>query len=306
MKPSLSVLIPAYNSEKTIIRCINSILSQSYKNIEIIVINDGSTDATKNILEKLNYENIKIINNESNLGISRSLNRGLDQCNSDYIARMDADDVSTFDRFTKQIDYLEKHQNIDVLGCYQLAVGGYNNGPIRTKINDDEIKSKLLVGPTMLHPTVVFRGRFIYDNKIRYDPNCYLSEDYELWTRISPIAQFSNLPEILYEYNWDSQKNWEQNNPKLMESLSFIWNREISRNGIKPTKRTLHIHMILSNRVQEIKIYDILSLFIYINRLIINNFLRGNINSKVFIFDRYNEYYLILRKFARNVIYGNS
>lgn len=308
MNPKITVLIPSYNSENSIINCINSIINQSYKNIDIIVINDGSNDNTLNKLKELNTKNIKlkIINNKENLGISRSLNLGLELCSSDYIARMDADDTSNKDRLKKQINYLENNKKVDIVGSFQLSVGGYNNGIIKTKISNDQIKSKLLVGPTMLHPTVVFRGSLIYKNNIRYDPNFYLSEDYELWSRLSPLTNFFNIPEILYEYNWDKQKNWENNNLKLIESLNLIWAREIRRFGIKPTSKTLYIHRILANRVEEIKLIEIILLFIYIHRLIINNFLLRKINNKIFIIDRYIEFYIALRKYGKGLIYGHN
>ena len=112
----ITVIIPAYNSASLIKEAIDSILQQSYRDIELIIINDGSTDNTESIIRSFKDDRIKLVNNSSNQGIVYSLNKAVALAQGQYIARMDADDVSNIDRLSIQLDYL-KSNNLDIYSC---------------------------------------------------------------------------------------------------------------------------------------------------------------------------------------------
>ena len=114
--PLVSVLMPVYNSKNYIEESINSILSQTYKNIEIILINDGCNDGTEIILKAFSksHSNIKLYN-QDNIGYCNSINNGIQYCSGEYIARMDADDIMIFNRIEKQVNYLLNHTQISIL-----------------------------------------------------------------------------------------------------------------------------------------------------------------------------------------------
>ena len=118
IKPEISVLMSVFNEQDYISESINSVLNQSYKNFELIVINDCSTDKTLEILESYTDPRIKIFTNNSNIGQTKSLNIGLEKCRGRYIARLDGDDMMVVERLRKQIDYLKDHPSITVIGCY--------------------------------------------------------------------------------------------------------------------------------------------------------------------------------------------
>ena len=124
----ISVLMPAYNAEKYIGEAIESILNQTYKDFEFIIINDGSIDRTEDII--LSYDDPRIIylKNKENSGIVASLNNGLKQAKGQYVARMDADDISLPTRFEKQLQYMESNQHIFVLGTSLILFGENSNG----------------------------------------------------------------------------------------------------------------------------------------------------------------------------------
>ena len=112
----ISVLIPCYNAEKFIQRSIDSVLSQSYSELELVIVDDGSTDSTAKIINSYQDSRIKIISLESNLGIVKALNIGLDACRGTYIARMDADDICLEDRLATQSYYLDNNAEVVAVG----------------------------------------------------------------------------------------------------------------------------------------------------------------------------------------------
>ena len=120
----VSVIIPVYNVEKYVKKAIQSIQNQTYTNLEIIVIDDGSSDDTYNIVEKLAKDDnrIKLYKNEKNLKIVKTLNRALSLANGEYIARMDGDDISAFDRIEKKVRFLEENKQFDLVGCSMKAI----------------------------------------------------------------------------------------------------------------------------------------------------------------------------------------
>ena len=108
-KPLVSVLMAVYNGEKYLLEAIESILNQTYTNFEFLIINDGSTDSTEEIILSYSDQRIRYIKNEQNLKLIASLNKGLDLAKGKYIARMDADDISLPDRLEKQVNFLERN-----------------------------------------------------------------------------------------------------------------------------------------------------------------------------------------------------
>ena len=118
--PKVSVLMPAYNSEAFVAEAIESILNQTYTDFEFIIINDGSTDKTAEIIDEYakNDSRIKFINNHKNQGLIAVLNQGLDLCTGEYVARMDSDDISMPQRFEKQVQYMDEHQEVGILGTW--------------------------------------------------------------------------------------------------------------------------------------------------------------------------------------------
>ena len=119
----ISVVLPVYNGMEYIDDCINSLIKQTYDNIEILIVNDGSTDGTKNLLEKYSKidKRIKIINNSSNIGITKSLNLAINKCKGDLIVRQDIDEISSFNRIELQIQYLNRN-NLILLGTNCLNI----------------------------------------------------------------------------------------------------------------------------------------------------------------------------------------
>lgn len=199
MSELISVILPVYNGEKYLKEAIESILNQTYKDFEFIIINDGSKDSSLEIIREYEKkdERIVVVSRE-NKGLIATLNEGMERAKGKYIARMDQDDISLPERFERQIKVM-KNNNIMVCGTYTKVIdedGKYiKDGIVPTQ--DDEIVKKLLECTNPLfHPTVMFKK---FDN-IFYNEFAHNCEDYELWLKYTEIGKIENLPEYLLKY----------------------------------------------------------------------------------------------------------
>ncbi len=199
--PTITCIMPAYNAEKYVKEAIESILNQTYNDFEFIIIDDGSKDDTPNIIEEYanKDERIVYLANEENKGISYTRNRGLATAKGKYIAIMDADDVAEYERFEKQIEYMENNEDIGVLGAAARMINEDANesNTIGRPAEDREIKLYALHSSPVINPTAMIRKTIIDENNLRYDEEYNGAEDYEFWQRMSKITKFHNLPEVL-------------------------------------------------------------------------------------------------------------
>ena len=214
--PRISVILPAYNSEKYIAEAIESILNQSYKDFELIILNDGSTDKTPEIIQKYadTDKRITFVNNTENRGLIAVLNQGLDMARGEYIARMDSDDISLPERFDKQVKYLDNNPDVGVLGTKIHGFGAIDAAgiqiPVVTAID-------MLNQNYIAHPSVMMRKSLFDKYNLRYNPDYKHCEDMELWSRMIFLTKFHNIMETLLMYritgtnistqNWDHQQN---------------------------------------------------------------------------------------------------
>lgn len=203
MNNLISVIMPAYNAELFIGEAIESILNQTFTNYEFIIINDGSNDSTEKIIKRYKDTRIKYIKNKINLGLSETLNRGIDLATGNYIARMDADDISFPDRLTKQVTFLSNNPDYGVVGCMYIVldekrkpfeIGGMD---YRT---DEEIKLALFSNNVFLHGETMFRRELLENILNPYNTKYNPCEDYKLWIILSKKTKFYILEDILYQY----------------------------------------------------------------------------------------------------------
>lgn len=199
MNPRISTILSVYNGEKYLKEALKSILDQTFKDFELIVINDGSTDQTGAVIDSFTDSRIIKIKNDRNLGLVASLNKGLEVARGEFIARMDADDISMPERFTKQVEFLEKNREVGVLGTFmrQVDVKGGFISLFQPPVAHREILIKMLTGTAIAHATVMIRKEII-DKAGGYDENFPHVEDTELWSRLIFKTKFANLPEALY------------------------------------------------------------------------------------------------------------
>ena len=197
--PKVSVIMSVYNGEKYLKEAIESILNQSFKDFEFIVVDDGSTDKTPEILE--NYakqdQRIKIITNSENIGLTKSLNKGIKVSKGEYIARMDDDDIAMPERIKKQIEFLEKNPNFGVVGCNVIIINETGNF-VKNVVLPNNLMQVLKKRNYLAHGSLVFQ-KAIIEQLGNYDEQMLYAQDYEMILRISKTFEVGFISEFLYK-----------------------------------------------------------------------------------------------------------
>lgn len=226
----ISVVMSVYNEEKSIKSTINSVLNQSYKNFEFIIVDDSSTDDTNKIISGYNDERIIIIRNTNNYGLTKSLNIGINKSIGSFIARIDAGDVCERERFQKQIDIFVKNPKIGIVGTWGQFVNKRNKKLFKYKppIYDFQIKKNISKMGVILHPSAMIR-RDLFNNYGLYNESFRTGQESELWLRLSPNTKMYNIPEILITCKYDSNSiSYQKTNEQIKNNLNIITNSEIS------------------------------------------------------------------------------
>jgi len=195
-QPLVSVVIATYNREKYIKRAIESVLNQTYKNIEVIIIDDSSADKTKNIISELNQKHTGIIyiKNKNRIGFIKSLNKGIETAKGKYIARIDDDDFwCDPQKLEKQVNFLEKNQDYILVGGRYILIDETGQKVQRfLPETDEEIRKAILFACPFPHSAIVFRKDSW--GKIGGYNECY-SEDWDFELRLGKLGKFYNFPE---------------------------------------------------------------------------------------------------------------
>ena len=197
MPPKVSVLTSVYNGENYIKQCIDSILDQTFTDFEYVILNDGSTDQTQNILEKYTDPRLHLVHQE-NLGIPKSLNKGISLCRADLIAHMDADDYANSCWLEKQIKFMEENQDLVFCGSrYEEMFNGKLYPQSYPFIESDhEIRKSLCFMNSIPHSFTIFKKPPLLKAG-GYDPNLIIAHDYDLWIRLLNEGKGHNLNETL-------------------------------------------------------------------------------------------------------------
>lgn len=283
-----------FNGEKHLRESVESILNQSFTDFEFLIIDDGSKDSTLEILHSYDDSRIKIIRNSENIGLTKSLNIGLELAKGEYIARMDADDICYPKRLEKQVRFLENNKNIGVLGTSRELINDNNEiiGRVFSTGSSIILKWHSLFGSHgIAHPTVMVRKTLI-DMAGGYNPKYTYAQDAELWNKLSMITNFSNLPDILLKYRVNENQislnfkdEQDNNNLHLLHPiLQKYLNKDIDIKNIQ--KIILLQNIYTEDDLQEVfdNIYFIYTKFLYENNLNReeNNQIRSDVQTRFF------------------------
>lgn len=201
-QPLVTVLMSVHDDRRFLCESVESILAQSLREFEFIVTDDGSTDGSGEYLDSIPDPRLRVIRNASNLGLTRSLNIGLDAARGKYVARMDADDVAAPHRLRRQVQFMEAQRGVGIVGTSRTLIdeGGRVIAEAPAATDDLRIRWRCLLGNPLAHPTVMLRREVLDRHKLRYDERFETAQDYELWSRLLPITKAANLGESLLRY----------------------------------------------------------------------------------------------------------
>lgn len=198
MRPKVSVVMAVYNGEKYLREAVDSILGQTFTDFEFIVVDDSSTDRSAEIVGAYADPRVILVRNERNLGLTLSLNRGLDLARGEYVARMDCDDISLSERLARQVAFMDANPEVGACSTWALDIdqAGKVIGKRETLVGEQ--LDNFYWRTSLIHPAAMFR--FDRTAGPRYDPAMRYSQDYDLWLRIGAAGKLSNLPEHLLLY----------------------------------------------------------------------------------------------------------
>jgi len=266
MSPEITVLMSVYNGEPFLCESIESILNQTFDNFEFIIIDDASRDSSRKIIASYDDPRIRLVENSNNIGLTSSLNKGSAIAEGEYIARMDADDISYPQRFEEQINFLDK--NIDVGVCGTMAQFIDSKGKVLRSVynekimrKDGDMKAQLLFRPCFLHPTVMYRSQLIKSNGTMYaEIHGGYAQDYHLWYELSYLCEFANIPRVLLKYRiHDQQLSRDKKSQQLISSSNikqvilsdFLGNEITEEEKIKHTRISFAQHGSNLSEVEE-------------------------------------------------------
>jgi len=216
MNPRVSVVMSVYNGEKYLREAIDSILAQTFTDFEFIIIDDGSTDRSPQIIDEYADGRIRFIRNDRNIGLTLSLNKGLKTAHGEYIARMDCDDVSLPERLAKQIAFMDANREVGACGTWALDIdhAGKVIGKRETLVGEQ--LDNFYWRTSLIHSSSMFR--FNPSGGPWYDPTAPVSQDYDLWLRIRTERKLSNLAEHLLLYRVHDESITNVNADKQMNT----------------------------------------------------------------------------------------
>lgn len=222
--PLVTVFIPVYNSESYIKDCLDSICNQTYQNLEILLVDDGSTDSSAEIIRQYDDNRIRFIQNERNMGIPTTRNVGLKEARGEYIAIMDSDDIAEPMRIERQVQYLENNKDIDVVGSYYIQFGGCFDKKVKARFTSpDDIKAMLLFYNPIANPSVTMRKSTLERYGLTYHLDFFVAQDYQLWSQIIKVGNISIMPEYLLRYRFGHENISKiSNRDKLTKRKNLI------------------------------------------------------------------------------------
>lgn len=261
----MTVLLPVYNGADVVGNAIESVLAQSWDDFELLIIDDGSTDTTTHVIAGHVDPRIRLVHNDRNLGITATLNRGLDLACGKYIARMDADDLCHPLRLERQIRFLDASPETGVVGSWTkvlstaadsrtaarfmaraivyraLRIDGYVFHPQ----SDAEIRFVMMLNCPLSHPSVMVRKSLIDEYGLRYE--FPFAEDYEFWTRCAQRTQFANIPEVLLTYRQHSSNTSKKYAAEYRACANLVRVHQLEMLGIPVDQSERDLHCALAS-----------------------------------------------------------
>lgn len=242
----VTVLMPVYNGEQHLDEAIESILVQTFTDFEFLIVNDGSTDRSAEVIGAFRDPRIRLVHNETNRGLIATLNRGLELATGEFVCRMDQDDISLPERIACQVAFMESHPDIAVCGSWIRKFGVGKTKVCRYHGDPKLLHCGLLFGPILAHPTVMLRRKLFVDNGLYYDEAYQQAEDYELWVRAAQQFQLGNVPAVLLEYRLHASQISSVFNAQQLDTAGRVRLSILNNLGLDPSVSDFETHQRLS------------------------------------------------------------
>jgi glycosyltransferase involved in cell wall biosynthesis len=244
--PAVTVLMPARNAGATLREALESVCAQTFRDFELLVIDDASEDRTPEILAAWRDPRLRVLRNDERRKLAGALNRGLDEAQGELVARMDADDRMRPDRLARQVSFLARHPDIACCGGWARTFGDGARKTLEYPADPEAIRAFALFYTPFAHPTVMFRRERFAREGLRYDGSFYPTEDYELWSRTVFRFPCANLPRVLLDYRVHARSmtggEWSDMDAQTVRVQAGI----LARLGIEPSDEESRLHRAAS------------------------------------------------------------
>lgn len=243
--PKVTVLMPVYDGEQHLREAIDSILGQTFSDFEFLIINDGSTDRSAEIIRTYADPRIRVLDNGRNIGLIETLNKGMRAARAEYIARMDCDDISLPMRLEKQVAFMESRTDVGVCGTWYTVFNGEERHSVEYPLKPERIKCYLFYYPGIAHPTAMMRRSVFIENNLFYDQSFKDAEDYDLWTRAVHYTRLANIPQVLLLYRKSLSQVSHHSRKNQLDSTARVRERQLGLLGIVPTEQEKDMHRFI-------------------------------------------------------------
>jgi glycosyltransferase involved in cell wall biosynthesis len=246
MNPVVSVVMSVHNGGPFVAQAIGSILSQRHADFEFIIIDDGSTDDSADIIASHRDRRLRVITHRENAGLAVRLNEGIAAASGRYVARMDADDISLPDRFVRQVTFMQAHPQVGACGTWVEVAGEGLRQRWEYPVSHDAIHARLLFECAMAHPTVMFDRARLLKARLSYDSSYPCAQDYDLWCRTVSELTLANIPEVLLVRRLHAGQVGQRNANGQQRWAKTIRRRQVEGLGIRPTEEQSALHEAIS------------------------------------------------------------
>ncbi len=238
--PRVTVLMAVYNGERYLREAMESVLAQTFADFEFLVVDDGSTDASAQIIASYADPRVRPVRNRANLGLVASLNRGLELARGEYVARMDADDISRPERLSHQVRFMEVHPGVGVCGSWvQFFPDRYI---WKLPRSSEEIRCRQFSIVGVAHPSVMLRRRLFVEHGLFYSPGFPYLEDFELWDRALKHMEFANIQEVLLDYRISPGQISTLHRAEQLAAVAPMRLQKVRELGLDPTAPLQQLH----------------------------------------------------------------
>jgi glycosyltransferase involved in cell wall biosynthesis len=269
--PLVSVNMVVYNGERFITNAIQSIIDQTYQNFELVIVEDGSTDDTLNLINAFRDPRIRLIINETNQGVVNARNAAVRKSQGDFVAILDSDDISLPNRLEMQTKFLTENPDYGLIGSKAELInvdGKSLNKTQSLSLSANETKVYLLFKNCFTHSTVMYKrevlSRFMFNKEV---PS---SEDYDLIVKIASVMKVRNLDDVLSKYRVHDKNISKKDGVIEKNQRKIVYNQLVSL-GIMPTRKEIEIHLDLTKKFKHLNIDKMLIIAEWLDKLLIAN-----------------------------------
>lgn len=246
MTPRVTVLMPVHNAAAHVAEAASSILTGSFRNFELLAIDDGSTDGSAAILRTFSDTRLRIVANPTNLGLIATLNHGIELAEGEFIARMDADDVSMPERLARQVEFMERNPEIGLSGTWAQRFGVGHGEAIQVPLRPVDIRVQLFAYNVICHPTVIFRRHLFLKHGLRFSPDARHAEDFDLWIRAAEWFPLANISMVGLRYRVHPNQVTSRHEAGQRDTVSMLRRRQLAQllPAATETEAALHLSLL--------------------------------------------------------------